>query len=127
MGQMYNYQSFSTFDLERMFLFWIFSSLYIGCFTSLFIFVSTLSKSSKMAFTMSALLLGITIYFSVQGRTEYLKYITPYHYGFAVSEIMKNTYEISEYSTVVQNLLSMLLFIVATLSIDVFTFKRREL
>ncbi|SFM50507.1 ABC transporter permease [Methanolobus profundi] len=127
MGQVYTYSSGNAFDLERMILFWLFSSLYLGCFISIFIFVSTLSKNNKIAFTMSAILLGITIYFFMQGGNEYLRYLTPPYYAFAVSGTMKNTTGEIDYFNMIRNLVSMLLFIVATLSIDILTFKRRDL
>ncbi|MDK2825195.1 MAG: type transport system permease protein [Methanolobus sp.] len=126
-GQIDNFTSGNVFDLEKMILFWLFSSLYLGCFISLFSFVSILSGNNKIAFTMSAVLLGITIYFFMQGGIEYLKYLTPPYYAFAVSETMKNAPGENDYFNIIKNLFSMLVFIIATLSIDVLAFKRRDL
>jgi ABC-2 type transport system permease protein len=127
MGQVYNYQSGNSLELGKAISFWLLSSLYIGCFISIFIFVSTLSETNKIAFTMSAILLAIIMYFFLQGDIEILKQITPYHYAFAVLDNMKYTLDKTVYFDIFRNLFSLLFFIVATLSIDIFTFKRREL
>ncbi|MCO5381832.1 MAG: ABC transporter permease subunit [Methanosarcina barkeri] len=75
---MYQYSADNVFQFKNTILFWIFSSLYLGCFISIFLLISTLSVNNKISFTMSIVFLGILIYFFLQGHDTYLKYITPF-------------------------------------------------
>ncbi|WP_243683842.1 ABC transporter permease subunit [Methanosarcina barkeri] len=80
----YQYSAVNSFQLENVVLFWISSSLYLGCFISIFLFISTLSANNKISFTMSVVFLGILIFFISQGNESYLKYITPFFTGLKI-------------------------------------------
>lgn len=63
----YQYSASNAFQFEKIVLFFISSSLYLGCFISIFLFISTLSANSKVSFVMSAVFLGILIFFFYRG------------------------------------------------------------
>lgn len=123
----YQYSASNAFQFEKIVLFFISSSLYLGCFISIFLFISTLSANSKVSFVMSAVFLGILIFFFLQGGESYLKYITPYYYGIKNMEFMKGFSVESGYLTVFESLFSMVLYISVFLSMSLVAIKRRDL
>ncbi|AKB23860.1 hypothetical protein MSMTP_0391 [Methanosarcina sp. MTP4] len=127
MSQIYQYSAGDAFQFGKIFLLWIFSSLYLGCFISIFIFISTLSTNNKISFAMSAVFLGILIFFFLQGSESYLKYITPYFYGIINLEFLKDFQVETGYLRVFESLLSMFLYISVFLSISLIAIKRRDL
>ncbi|WP_440948954.1 ABC transporter permease subunit [Methanosarcina sp. T3] len=122
----YQYSSGNVFQLESIILFWISSSLYLGCFISIFIFISTLSANNKISFTMSAVFLGILIFFYLQGHDDYLKYITPFYYGIKNMEFMKGFPVEGGYLKVFESPVSMFLYMLAFLSMSLVAIKRRD-
>ncbi|AAM07385.1 TPA: ABC transporter permease [Methanosarcina acetivorans] len=122
----YQYSSGNAFQFESIILFWVSSSLYLGCFISIFIFISTLSANNKISFTMSAVFLGILIFFILQGNESYLKYITPFFYGAKNMEFMRGFPVEGGYLKVFESLLSMFLYILAFLSMSLVAIKRRD-
>jgi ABC-2 type transport system permease protein len=122
----YQYSGGNTFHLESIILFWISSSLYLGCFISIFLFISTLSTNNKISFTMSVVFLGILIFFILQGNESYLKYITPFFYGIKNMEFMKGFPVEAGYLTVFESLFSMFLYILVFLSMSLVAIKRRD-
>lgn len=123
----YQYSAGNSFQLEKIVLFFISSSFYLGCFISIFIFISTISANSKISFVTSAIFLGILIYFFLQGDESYLKYITPFFYGAKNMELIKGISVETGYFTAVESLLSMFLYILVFLSMSLMTIKRRDL
>lgn len=126
MNLIYQYSAGNSFQLENVVLFWIFSSLYLGCFISIFLFISTLSANNKISFTMSVVFLGILIFFISQGNESYLKYITPFFYGIKNMEFMKGFPVEAGYLTVFESLFSMFLYILVFLSMSLVAIKRRD-
>ncbi|AKB49597.1 hypothetical protein MSBRW_0344 [Methanosarcina barkeri str. Wiesmoor] len=122
----YQYSAGNSFQLENVFLFWISSSLYLGCFISIFLFISTLSANNKISFTMSVVFLGILIFFISQGNESYLKYITPFFYGIKNMEFMKGFPVEAGYLAVFESLFSMFLYILVFLSMSLVAIKRRD-
>jgi len=122
----YQYSAGNSFQLENVVLFWISSSLYLGCFISIFLFISTLSANNKISFTMSVVFLGILIFFTSQGNESYLKYITPFFYGIKNIEFMKGLPVEAGYLTVFESLFSMFLYILVFLSMSLVAIKRRD-
>lgn len=122
----YQYSAGNSFQLENVFLFWISSSLYLGCFISIFLFISTLSANNKISFTMSVVFLGILIFFISQGNESYLKYITPFFYGIKNMEFMKGFPVETGYLAVFESLFSMFLYILVFLSMSLVAIKRRD-
>ncbi|MDI9395263.1 MAG: ABC transporter permease [Euryarchaeota archaeon] len=123
----YQYSAGNAFQFESVILFWISSSLYLGCFIGIFLFISTLSANNKISFTMSVVFLGILIFFILQGNESYLKYITPFFYGIKNLEFMKGFPAGAGYFTVFESLFSMLLYILVFLSMSLLAIKRRDL
>lgn len=123
---LYQYSTGNFIQLETIILFWISSNLYLGCFISIFIFISTLSANNKISFTMAAVFLGILIFFTLQGDGTYLKYITPFFYGIKNMEFMKDFPVEGDYLKVFENLFSMLLYILVFLSMSLIAIKRRD-
>lgn len=124
---MYQYSIDNIFQCKNIILFWIFSSLYLGCFISIFLFISTLSVNNKISFTMSIMFLGILVYFFLQGHNNYLKYITPFFYGVENVDFIKSFSVKDGYLRICKNLFSMILYILAFLSISIIAIKRRDL
>ncbi|AKB77000.1 hypothetical protein MSHOH_0517 [Methanosarcina horonobensis HB-1 = JCM 15518] len=122
----YQYSAGSALQFESIILFWISSSLYLGCFIGIFIFISTLSANNKISFTMSVVFLGILIFFILQGNESYLKYITPFYYGIKNMEFMKGFPVESEYLKVFESLLSIFLYMLVFLSMSLVAIKRRD-
>lgn len=123
----YQHSAGNAFQFEKIVLFWISSSLYLGCFISIFLFISTLSANNKISFTMSAIFLGILIFFISQGDESYLKYITPFFYGIKNMEFMKDFPVEGGYLKIFENLFSMFLYILVFLSMSLVAVKRRDL
>ncbi|AKB81822.1 hypothetical protein MSBR3_1244 [Methanosarcina barkeri 3] len=124
---MYQYSEGNTFQLKNIVLFWILSSLYLGCFISIFLFISTLSVNNKVSFTMSAVFLGILIFFILQGHDNYLKYLTPFYYGAKNIDLMTGFPVGAGYLTVFESLFSMFLYMLVFLSMSLLAIKRRDL
>ncbi len=124
----YQYSTGNAFQFESIILFWISSSLYLGCFIGIFLFISTLSANNKISFTMSVVFLGILIFFILQGNESYLKYITPpFFYGIKNMEFMKGFPVGAGYLTAFESLFSMFLYILVFLSMSLLAIKRRDL
>lgn len=123
----YEYSAGDVFQLEKIILFWISSSLYLGCFISIFLFISILSANNKISFTMSIIFLGILIFFLLQGDGNSLKYLTPYFYGIKNIEFMKSLSVEAVYPKIFESLVSMFLYILAFLSMSLEAIKRRDL
>jgi ABC-type transport system involved in multi-copper enzyme maturation permease subunit len=123
----YQYSEGNAFQLKNIVLFWIFSSLYLGCFISIFLFISTLSVNNKISFTMSMIFLGILIFFFLQGHDNYLKYLTPFFYGTKNIDLITGFPVGAEYLTVFESLFSMFLYILVFLSMSLLAIKRRDL
>lgn len=116
-----------VFQLEKIILLWISSSLYLGCFISIFLFISILSANNKISFTMSIIFLGILIFFLLQGNGNSLKYLTPYFYGIKNIEFMKSLSVEAVYPKIFESLIAMFLYILAFLSMSLEAIKRRDL
>lgn len=123
----YQYSAGNAFQFKNIILFWIFSSLYLGCFISIFLFISTLSVNNKISFTMSVIFLGILIYLFLQGYNNYLRYITPFFYGVKNIELIKSFSVESGYIRIFESLFSMCLYISVFLSMSLAAIKRRDL
>lgn len=123
----YQYSEGNAFQLKNIVLFWIFSSLYLGCFISIFLFISTLSVNNKISFTMSMIFLGILIFFFLQGQDNYLKYLTPFFYGVKNIDLITGFPVGAGYLTVFESLFSMLLYMLVFLSMSLLAIKRRDL
>lgn len=124
---MYQYSADNIFQFKNTILFWVFSSLYLGCFISIFLFISTLSVNNKISFMMSIMFLGILIYFFLQGHNTYLKYITPFFYGAENVDFIKSFSVKVGYLRICESLFSMLLYILVFLSTSIIAIKRRDL
>jgi ABC-type transport system involved in multi-copper enzyme maturation permease subunit len=124
---LYQYSAGNSFQLENIALFFISSSFYLGCFISIFLFISTLSANNKISFVISAIFLGILIYFFLQGDESYLKYITPFFYAAKNMELMKGISVEAGYLTAFESLISMFLYILVFLSMSLMAIKRRDL
>jgi|GEM_PF-969310 len=122
----YQHSAGNAFQFEKIVLFWISSSLYLGCFISIFLFISTLSANNKISFAMSAIFLGILIFFISQGDESYLKYLTPFFYGIKNTEFMKDFPVEGGYLKVFESLFSMFLYILVFLSMSLVAIKRRD-
>ncbi|AKB36906.1 hypothetical protein MSSAC_2316 [Methanosarcina siciliae C2J] len=122
----YQYSAGNVFQFENIILFWISSSLYLGCFIGIFLFISILSANNKISFTMSVVFLGILIFFILQGNESYLKYITPFFYGIKNMEFMKGFPVERGSLKVFENLVSMFLYILVSLSMSLVAIKRRD-
>jgi len=123
----YQYSEGNAFQLTNIVLFWIFSSLYLGCFISIFLFISTLSVNNKISFSMSMIFLGILIFFFLQGHDNYLKYLTPFFYGVKNIDLIKGFPIRDGYLTVFESLFSMFLYMLVFLSMSLLAIKRRDL
>lgn len=123
----YQYSTGNAFQLEKVLMLLISSSLYLGCFISIFIFISTLSANNKISLVMSAVFLVILISFYLRGDESYLEYITPYFYGVKNLELMKSISVGAGYLTAFESLFSMLLYILVFLSMSLIAIKRRDL
>ncbi len=123
----YQYSAGNAFQFEKTILFLISSSLYLGCFISIFIFISTLSTNNKISLVISAVFLVILISFYLRGDESYLEYITPYFYGVKNLELMKSLSVGSGYLTAFESLFSMLLYTLVFLSMSLIAIKRRDL
>jgi ABC-2 type transport system permease protein len=123
----YQYSAGNAFHFKEIILFLISSSLYLGCFISIFIFISTLSANNKISLVISAVFLVILISFYLRGDESYLEYITPYFYGVKNIELMKSLSVGTGYLTAFESLLSMLLYILVFLSMSLIVIKRRDL
>lgn len=124
---MYQYSADNVFQFKNTILFWIFSSLYLGCFISIFLLISTLSVNNKISFTMSIVFLGILIYFFLQGHNTYLKYITPFFYGIENMSFINSFSVKAGYLKFCESLFSMFLYILVFLSTSLVAIKRRDL
>jgi ABC-2 type transport system permease protein len=127
MSLIYQYSTDNVFQIKNIVLFWIFSSLYLGCLISIFLFISTLSINNKISFTMSIVFLGILIYFFLQGHNDYIKYITPFFYGIENMNFIKSFSVKDEYLRIYESIFSMLLYILVFLSTSLVAIKRRDL
>ncbi|MDD2341032.1 MAG: ABC transporter permease [Methanosarcina sp.] len=123
----YQYSTSNTFQFEKIVLFLISSSLYLGCFISIFLFISILSANNKISFAMSAVFLGILIFFFLQGDESYLKYFTPYYYGIKNIEFMKSFPVEAGYLKIFESLCSMLLYMLVFLFMSLAAINRRDL
>jgi ABC-2 type transport system permease protein len=117
----------NAFQFENTGLFWIFSNLYLGCFISIFLLISTLSDNNKISFTVSAIFLGILIFFYLKGDSNYLKFLTPFYYGANNIDFMTDFSFKAEYLRILESLFSMLLYISVYLSMSLVAIKRRDL
>ncbi|MDY0388202.1 MAG: ABC transporter permease [Methanolobus sp.] len=126
-GQIYLYFSSNVFQIEKSIVLWVFSSLFLGCFISIFLFVSTLSINSKTSFIMSVVFLGILVFLFFQGDDSYLKYLTPYFYGVQNMKILSGFTNEIEYTKVLTSIFSMLLYKTVFLSMSLVALKRRDL
>ncbi|ABE52935.1 ABC transporter permease [Methanococcoides burtonii] len=126
-GQIYIYFSGNGLQLEKSIMWWVFSSLYLGCFISIFIFVSTLSKNNKTSLTMAFVFLGSLVFIFLQGDDNYLKYLTPYFYGVKNMGILSGFPDEIEYTEVLKSIFAMLIYTTAFLSMSLAALKRRDL
>lgn len=117
----------NAFQFENIVLFWIFSNLYLGCFISIFLFISTLSVNNKISFAMSTIFLGILIFFFLKGDSNYLKFLTPFYYGANNIDFMTDFSFKAGYFRILESLFSMLLYISVYLSMSLVAIKRRDL
>lgn len=123
----YGYISNNAFQFENTILFLVFSSLYLGCFISIFLFISTLSENNKTSFIMSIVFSGILFFFLVQGNDNYLKYLTPYYYGIKnIGLFVVSQHEI-EFISIFKNIFAMVIYITIFLSMSLFAIKRKDL
>ena len=121
------YSAGNAFQFENIVLLWIFSNLYLDCFISIFLFISTLSVNNKMSFAMSTIFLGILIFFFFKGDSNYLKFLTPFYFGANNIKFMTDFSFKAGYLKILESLFSMLLYISVYLSMSLVAIKRRDL
>ena len=127
MGSMYAYFSGNALHIGETVLFWILSSLYLGCFVSIFLFISTLSENNKTSFLMSIVFIIILLFLFLQGYDNYLKYLTPYFYGIENIGILRGSLQDVEFIKLLKNIFIIILYITLFLSMSLSAIKRRDL
>jgi len=127
MGSVYAYFSGNAPHIGETVLFWILSSLYLGCFVSIFLFISTLSENNKTSFLMSIVFIVILLFLFLQGYDNYLKYLTPYFYGIENIGILRGSLQDVEFIKLLQNIFIMLLYSILFISMSLSAIKRRDL
>ena len=127
MGSIYAYFSGNALHIGETVLFWILSSLYLGCFVSIFLFISTLSENNKTSFLMSIVFIMILLFLFIQGYNNYLKCLTPYFYGIENIGILRGSLQDVEFSKLLKNIFMMILYIALSLSMSLSAIKRRDL
>lgn len=127
MGSIYAYFSGNAPHIGETVLFWILSSLYLGCFVSIFLFISTLSENNKTSFLMSIVFIIILLFLFLQGYGNYLKYLTPYFYGIENIGILRGSLQDVEFIKLLTNTFIMILYSILFLSMSLSALKRRDL
>ena len=127
MGSTYAYFSGNAPHIGETILFWILSSLYLGCFVSIFLFISTLSENNKTSFLMSIVFVIILLFLLLQGHSNYLKYLTPYFYGIENIGIFRGSSHNVEFIKLLKNIFIMILYTALFLSMSLSAIKRRDL
>jgi len=124
---LYTYFSNNTIQLGIAALFWGFSSLYLGSFISIFLFISSLSENNRTSLLMSIVFLGILFFFLIQGNDSFLKYFTPYFYGIKNINTFGGSLQNIEYLKLFKNTFALIIYETIFLSMSLFAFKRRDL
>lgn len=127
MGSMYAYFSGNALHIGETVLFWILSSLYLGCFVSIFLFISTLSENNKTSFLMSIVFIIILLFLFLQGYDNCLKYLTPYFYGIESIGILRGSLQDVEFIKLLKNIFMIILYSTLFLSMSLSAIKRRDL
>ncbi len=117
----------NAFELGKIILFVVISSLYLSCFISGFLFISTLSPESKTALIMSGVFLGILIFAFFKGNGNFLKYLTPYFYGISNIELFGGLTHNFEFFELLKTIFLMIVYNSVFLSLASIAIKRRDL
>ncbi len=127
-GSLYNLFIFNNaFELGKLILFVVISSLYLNCFISGFLFISTLSPENKTALIMSGVFLGILIFALFKGNDNFLKYLTPYFYGISNIGLFSGSTHKFEFIELFKNIFFMIIYNSVFLSLTSIAIKRRDL
>ena len=123
----YTYFSNNTIQLGTAVLFWGFSSLYLGCFITIFLFISALSENNRTSLIMSIVFLGILFFLLIQGNDSFLKYFTPFSYGINNIGFFGKSTHVIDFYALFKNTFAMIIYEIIFLSMSLFAIKRRDL
>lgn len=124
---LYMYFSNNAIQLGTAALFWGFSSLYLGCLITIFLFISALSENNRTSLIMSIVFMGILFLFLIQGDDSFLKYFTPYYYGIINIGFFGKSSHVIDFYALFKNTFAMIIYGTIFLSMSLFAFKRRDL